>query len=69
MKINGNKSNESGLSNFDFIADNPGIAIPYLTLLSIFTLNGCIGNLMVIAAVLSYKVNNLHSQQMEVKYF
>ena len=56
MKIIGNKSNESGLNNFDFIAENPGVAIPYLTLLSLFTLNGCIGNFLVIAAVLSYKV-------------
>ena len=48
----GNKS-----TNFEFITENPEISIPYLTLISLFTLNGSIGNCLVIAAVLSYKVN------------
>ena len=69
MTINDNKSNESGSSNFDFIAENPGIAIPYLTFLSLFTLNGCIRNFMFSAAVVSYKVNTHHNGQMEGKYF
>ena len=41
----------------NFIEENPAVAIPYLTLISIFTLSGCIGNMMVIAAVLTYKVS------------
>ena len=57
MKVNLNISNSSTATEFNFISENTEIAIPYLILLSIFTLNGCIGNSMVIAAVVNYKVN------------
>ena len=42
----------------DFIARNPGISIPYLLLISISTVMGCIGNSMVIGSVVTYKVLN-----------
>ena len=56
MKTSNGSKNDSDSVHFDFIAQNPGIAIPYLTLVSICTVTGCIGNLMVIGSVLSYKV-------------
>ena len=48
--------NETGFIGENFIRENSVIAIPYLTLLCIFTLSGCIGNTMVIGAVLTHKV-------------
>ena len=54
-----NTSGSEKITN-DFITENPEISIPYLTLISLFTLNGSIGNFMVIASVLSYKVNIQH---------
>ena len=45
------------LSDDNFIEENIAVAIPYLTLISIFTFSGCVGNMMVIAAVLTYKVS------------
>ena len=48
--------NETGFVGENFIRENSVIAIPYLTLLCIFTLSGCIGNTMVIGAVLTHKV-------------
>ena len=56
MKDYKKTSNSTGLSGFDFINENPEISIPYLILISMFTLNGCFGNLIVIGAVLVYKV-------------
>ena len=49
-------SNGSNLIGSNFIDENPEISIPYLILISAFTLNGCVGNVMVIGAVLIYKV-------------
>ena len=40
----------------NFIRENLAVAIPYITLQCIFTVNGCIGNTMVIGVVLAYKV-------------
>ena len=59
MKYYNKTSNSSGSGGFDFIQENPEISIPYLALISAFTLNGCIGNVMVIGAVLAYKVLTL----------
>ena len=51
-----NPFNETGFVGENFIRDNSVIAILYLTLLCIFTVSGCIGNTMVIGAVLTHKV-------------
>ena len=56
MKYNNMTSNYSGLGKFDFIRENPEVSLLYLILISAFTLNGCVGNIMVTGAVLSYKV-------------
>ena len=48
--------NDSDLITEDFMKQNPGISIPYLTILSICTVSGCIGNVLVIGSVTSYKV-------------
>ena len=58
MKTRGDfNSSGDGIVSFDFISENPEISIPYLILISMFTLNGSIGNFLVIASVLSYKVS------------
>ena len=57
MKDSDNAVNGSNLIGSNFIDKNPEISIPYLALISAFTLNGCVGNVMVIGAVLIYKVN------------
>ena len=59
MKHYNKTSNSTGFGGFDFIHENPEISIPYLVLISAFTLNGCVGNVMVIGAVLAYKVITL----------
>ena len=56
MKTSRDSTNHSDLGNVDFIQENPEIAIPYLILISAFALGGTIGNGMVIASVLTYKV-------------
>ena len=57
MKDSDSTINGSNLIGSNFIDENPEISIPYLVLISAFTLNGCVGNVMVIGAVLIYKVN------------
>ena len=57
MRSDQNLLNETGFITDNFIRENPTVAIPYLTLLCIFTLSGCIGNTMVIGAVLTHKVH------------
>ena len=57
MKIRAENNSSGDKITKDFITENPEISIPYLTLISLFTLNGSIGNFMVIASVLSYKVS------------
>ena len=52
MKDSDNAINGSNLIGSNFIDENPEISIPYLALISAFTLNGCVGNVMVIGAVL-----------------
>ena len=47
------RTNYTFISNDNFIEENPAVAIPYLTLIFVFTLSGCVGNMMVIAAVLT----------------
>ena len=56
MRIESESSNNSG-GDRDFIQSSPGISIPYLTFLCLFTLTGSIGNLMVIGSVVTYKVS------------
>ena len=56
MKTSRESTNDTDSDNIDFIKENPEIAIPYLILISAFALGGTIGNGMVIASVLSYKV-------------
>ena len=57
MKDSDSVNNGTSLIGSNFISENPEISIPYLALISAFTLNGCVGNVMVIGAVLIYKVN------------
>ena len=56
MKYNNMTSYSNDFGGLDFIEENPEISLPYLILISAFTLNGCVGNIMVIGAVLVYKV-------------
>ena len=56
MKTRNGYTNDSNFVSSEFIVQNPEIAIPYLTILSAFTLSGCVGNTMVIGAILVYKV-------------
>ena len=56
MKYYNQAPNATDLDGFVFIKKYPEITIPYLILISVFTLNGCFGNLIVIGAVLVYKV-------------
>ena len=41
----------------DFIETNPGAAIPYLTIISIASVGGTLGNVLVICAVLTHWVS------------
>ena len=56
LRTESDSTNNSGADR-DFIERNPGISIPYLTFLCLFTLTGSIGNLMVIGSVVTYKVS------------
>ena len=58
MKTGYNISNEMSIN---FIHENPIVAIPYLIVICAFTLSGCVGNTMVIGAVLTYKVSSILS--------
>ena len=53
--------NETGFISDHFIRENLAVAIPYLTLICLFTLSGCVGNMMVIGAVLIHKVHSFLS--------
>ena len=57
MKTGHNISDGSDVMRINFIDRNPIVAIPYLTVICAFTLSGCVGNAMVIGAVLTYKVS------------
>ena len=59
MRDSDGANNGTNRISSNFIEKNPKISIPYLALISAFTLNGCVGNVMVIGAVLVYKVNIL----------
>ena len=56
MKTRNGYTNDSNFISSEFIAQNPIVAIPYLIIISTFTLSGCVGNAMVIGAILIYKV-------------
>ena len=58
MKTSNGFTNDSAFVHSGFIAQNPGISIPYLLLISVSTVTGCIGNSMVIGSVVTYKVLN-----------
>ena len=57
MKTRNGYINDSNFVGSEFIKENPEIAIPYLIILSAFTLSGCVGNIMVIGAIVAYKVS------------
>ena len=42
MKYDNKTPNFTAFGGFDFIQENPEISIPYLALISAFTLNGCV---------------------------
>ncbi len=44
-------------SGYDFIEKNKGIAIPYLSLISLFTCTGTIGNILVLGSLIITQVN------------
>ena len=56
-------ANGSGLIEIkvtrDFVENNPYVALPYLIVLATLTVVGCIGNILVIIAVLTNKVSFL----------
>ena len=49
-------SNDTDFINSDFIENNLGLALPYLIIITLCTIIGCIGNAMVIGCVGVYKV-------------
>ena len=59
MKTRLGSTNDSNFVGPDFIDKNTAIAVPYLLLISVGTITGSVGNLMVIGSVLTYKVCNL----------
>ena len=56
MKTSVGLTNDSDFVHSDFIEQNLGIAIPYLIIISLCTLSGCVGNIIVFGCVLCYKV-------------
>ena len=56
MKTSNGFTNDSDFVHSDFIAQHPCISIPYLILISISTVTGCIANVVVIGSVVTYKV-------------
>ena len=56
MRTRSQLINDSDFISDKFIKENPGLSIPYLTVLLISTVTGSIGNLMVIGSVITYKV-------------
>ena len=56
MRTKNGYTNDSDFVHTNFIVQNQRISIPYLILMSISTIAGCIGNTLVIGSVLSYKV-------------
>ena len=52
------ESNRSSVGH-DYMKENPGAAIPYLTIMSICMVSGTFGNLLVICSVLKDKVCTL----------
>ncbi len=59
MRTKNGFTNDSEFVGSDFARKNPSVAIPYLVLVSVSTVSGCMGNTMVIGAVYKYKVSEL----------
>ena len=57
MRTKNGYTNDSDFIHSDFIARNPEISIPYLIMMTIITVSGCIGNALVIGSVATYKVD------------
>ena len=58
MRTKNGYTNDSDFIHSNFIAQNPEISIPYLIMMAIITLSGCIGNALVIGSVATYKVHS-----------
>ena len=56
MKTRSGYTNDTGFISDKFIEENLALSIPYLILLVMGTLSGSIGNVMVLGAVIVYKV-------------
>ena len=56
MKTSQGYTNDTDFISDRFIQENLALSIPYLILLILGTLSGSIGNIMVIGAVMVYKV-------------
>ena len=69
MKTRNGYTNDSDFVSSEFIKENSEIAIPYLAIISAFTLSGCVGNIMVIGAILVYKVSRLKSHISPLLHF
>ena len=59
MKTRNGYTNDSNFVSSEFIKENSEIVIPYLLIIGAFTLSGCVGNIMVIGAVLVYRVSKI----------
>ena len=59
MRTKNGFTNDTDFVHSDFITRNPIISIPYLILMSVSTLSGCIGNTLVVGSVISHKVREL----------
>lgn len=62
MRTKNGFTNDSEFVHTDFIERNRRIAVPYLVLLSIFTVTGCVGNILVVGVVWFYKVSRSESK-------
>lgn len=49
--------NATGVNGRNFLDEQPSVAIPYLTVISLVMASGCAGNTLVIAAVMTNKVS------------
>ena len=60
MRTKNGYTNDSDFIHSNFIAQNPEISIPYLIMMAVITLSGCIGNALVIGSVATYKVHSFN---------
>ncbi len=56
MKVKNGYTNDTDFVHSDFVVKYPAVAIPYMILTALSTLLGCVGNVLVIGGVLTYKV-------------